>query len=187
MCNELRPRDAPQGRPAAVPLPALQPQVRAHRKPRQPKKKKALLGFLQDTVKLRFRHPVRREKQRPDAIQAAAGFQKRRDHFFQRRNPERMFVQARNLREFLPARRQKCLAAANADFLQRLQAVRNKRRADDQHAFSPPLRQTRPVRNPCKVSATGPAQPRLKGHGPFSRRHAGLFHESAAVLKHCAR
>ena len=57
------------------------------------------------------------------------------DHPFQRVEPSRMFIQARDQREFLPAGLTKHFTAAHANFLKRLQAIRNKGRANDRQAF----------------------------------------------------
>jgi hypothetical protein len=101
----------------------------------EPKKKKTFIGFLRDTVKLKFRtSPDARKSEVGTTFRTVTVFQKPPDHFLQRGNPERMPVQTRNLREF-PARRQKLFAPAHADFFQRFQTIRHERRADDQQAF----------------------------------------------------
>ena len=56
-------------------------------------------------------------------------------HFFQRVNPERMLVHARNLCICFAARFKEGFFAADAQFFQRFEAVRNKRRRDDQQFF----------------------------------------------------
>src|SRR5438034_1561493 len=59
--------------------------------------------------------------------------QKAVNHFFQSFDPERMFVHAGNSRELLSTRRHELFASAHSDFFNRFQAIRHKRRTNDEH------------------------------------------------------
>src|SRR5258706_14001390 len=68
-----------------------------------------------------------------DGARRSSSLKKLMRHVFQRRDPERMLVHARDAGEFLAARAHEIRAAAHSDFLNRLQAIRDESGADDPH------------------------------------------------------
>src|SRR6202034_2426941 len=83
-------------------------------------------------------------------------------HFFQRGNPKRMLVQARNLREFFSTRLKKIFTSAHIDFLNRLKAIRHKRRTNHQKFFYAALRKFRHLKIRVRLQPRVFAKPRLK-------------------------
>ena len=95
----------------------------------QTEKEKGILRPVAGHGETEVQAPVRR---RGKIARLAAGRSKPLDHFFQRHQPLRMLVQARDQSQIFAARFKKRFASADADFFNRLQAVRDERRADDQ-------------------------------------------------------
>src|SRR5580704_6970618 len=153
--SPLRPCHAHQGRPTALSLPTLQPPVRTvYRACAREEEKRTARSAGHGQIKIP--EPVRL---RPIAGLRSLEF---RRHSFQRGNPERMPVQAWNLREILSSRRLKRFTTANADFLQRLQAVRNEGGTEDQQLFHAAFRQFSQFKIGVRLQPRVPTQPGLE-------------------------
>src|SRR5580698_10157545 len=94
-----------------------------------------------------------------------------------------MFIHARDLREFLATGAKKRFPAAHSDFFNRLEAIRDKCRANHEQIFHMALREFRQFKIRVRLEPRVLPQARLKGNGVFPRRHVRLGHERCDGLE----
>src|SRR5882672_6023009 len=86
-------------------------------------------------------------------------------HLCQRLKPHWMFIEAGDLRELFAARLQECVATAHADFLDGLETIGHKCRADHEQLFHAFFGKTLQLEVGIGFEPRVPAQARLKGDG----------------------